>query len=148
MKESVTELEQLIVQNLKSTNLLKNEVERKENEKHDLLKNISLNIIDIIDSCENIDEWVINNQYNEVDEAKKTNNRYKTIQKKLLALLQTQGVSKIEFPDNRLIVELCEVVETEPESNLKNDEIISVIRNGYIRGKELFRPAQIIVVKN
>lgn len=148
MKESVTELEQIIVQNLKSNNLLKNEVERNENEKHDLLKDISLNIIDIIDSCEDIDEWVINNQYNEVDEAKKTNSRYKTIQKKLLALLKKQGVTKIEFPDNRLIVGLCEVVETEADSNRKNDEIISVIRNGYIRGKELIRPAQLIVVKN
>jgi molecular chaperone GrpE (heat shock protein) len=148
MKESVTELERLIVQNLKSANLLKNEVERKENEKHDLLKNILLNIIDIIDSCENIDEWVINNQYNEVNEAKKTNSRYKTIRKRLLALLQTHGVSKIEFPDNRLIVGLCEVVHTEADSNRKNDEIISVIRNGYVRGKDPIRPAQIIVVKN
>ena len=148
MKESVTELEQLIIQNLKSTNLLKNEVERKENEKHDLLKDISLSIIDIIDSCENINEWVLNNQYNQIDEAKKTNNRYKTIQKKLLALLQKYGITKIEFPENRLIVGLCEVVETEVDNNRKNDEIISVIRNGYIRGKELIRPAQIIIVKN
>ncbi|EDM44000.1 hypothetical protein SCB49_10432 [unidentified eubacterium SCB49] len=148
MNQSVSELEKLIIQNLKSNNILKNEIESKENEKHDLLKNISLNIIDIIDSCENIDEWVIDNEYNEVDEARKTNSRYKTVQKKLLALLLTQGVSKIEFPDNRLIVGLCEVVETETDINRKNDDIISIIRNGYIRGKELIRPAQIIVVKN
>ena len=148
MKESVTELEQLIIQNLKSTNLLKNEVERKENEKHDLLKDISLSIIDIIDSCENINEWVLNNQYNQIDEAKRTNSRYKSIQKKLLALLQKYGITKIEFPENRLIVGLCEVVETEVDNNRKNDEIVSIIRNGYIRGKELIRPAQIIIVKN
>lgn len=148
MKETATELEKIIIQNLKSTNHLKNEIEKQENEKHDLLKNISLNVIDIIDSCENIDDWVTDNQYNEVDEARKTNSRYKTIQKKLLALLQTQGISKIEFPDNRLIVGLCEVIETEADRNRKNDEIISIIRNGYIRGKELIRPAQIIVVKN
>lgn len=148
MNQSVPELKQLIIQNLKSNNILKNEVESKENEKHDLIKNVSLSIIDIIDSCENIDEWVFNNQFNEVDEARKTNSRYKTIQKKLLALLQTQGITKIEFPDNRLIVGLCEVIETEADRNRKNDEIISIIRNGYIRGKELIRPAQIIVIKN
>ncbi len=148
MKESVTELEQLIIQNLKSTNLLKNEVERKENEKHDLLKDISLNIIDIIDSFERIEEGIIEKEYNKIDEVNKTTSRYRTIQKKLLSLLQKHGVTKIEFPDNRLIVGLCEVVETEADSNRKNDEIISVIRNGYIRGKELIRPAQIIVVKN
>lgn len=148
MKQSVFELKQLIIQNLKSNSILKNEVESKENEKYDLIKNVSLNIIDIIDSCENIDEWVIENEYNEVDEARKTNSRYKTIKKKLLALLQTQGISKIEFPDNRLIVGRCDVIETEADRNRKNDEIIAVIRNGYIRGKELIRPAQIIVVKN
>ena len=148
MKESVTELEQLIVQNLKSTNLLKNEVERKENEKHDLLKDISISIIDIVDSFERIEESVIEKEYNKIDEVNKTVSRYKTIQKKLLGLLQKHGITKIEFPDNRLIVGLCEVVETEADSNRKNDEIISVIRNGYIRGKELIRPAQIIVVKN
>lgn len=148
MKESVTELEQLIVQNLKSTNLLKNEVERKENEKHDLLKDISLNIIDIIDSFERIEESIIEKEYHKIDEVSKTVSRYKTIQKKLLGLLQKHGVTRIEFPDNRLIVGLCEVVETEADSNRKNDDIISIIRNGYIRGKELIRPAQIIVVKN
>ena len=148
MKESVTELEQLIIQSLKSTNLLKNEVERKENEKHDLLKDISLNIIDIIDSFERIEESIIEKEYNKIDEVNKTTSRYRTIQKKLLSLLQKHAVTKIEFPDNRLIVGLCEVVETEADSNRKNDEIISIIRNGYIRGKELIRPAQIIVVKN
>jgi len=148
MKESVTELEQLIVQILKSTNLLKNEVERKENEKHDLLKDISLNIIDIIDSFERIEESIIEKEYHKIDEVSKTVSRYKTIQKKLLGLLQKHGVTRIEFPDNRLIVGLCEVVETEADSNRKNDDIISIIRNGYIRGKELIRPAQIIVVKN
>ena len=148
MKESVNELEQLIIQNLKTTNLLKNEVERKENEKHDLLKDISISIIDIVDSFERIEESVIEKEYNKIDEVNKTVSRYKTIQKKLLGLLQKHGVTKIEFPDNRLIVGLCEVVETEADSNRKNDEIISIIRNGYIRGKELIRPAQIIVVKN
>ena len=148
MKESVTELEQLIIQSLKSTNLLKNEVERKENEKHDLLKDISLNIIDIIDSFERIEESIIEKEYHKIDEVSKTVSRYKTIQKKLLGLLQKYGVTRIEFPDNRLIVGLCEVVETEADSNRKNDDIISIIRNGYIRGKELIRPAQIIVVKN
>ena len=148
MKESVNELEQLIIQNLKTTNLLKNEVERKENERYDLLKEISISIIDILDSFERIVESVIEKEYHKIDEVSKTVSRYKTIQKKLLGLLQKHGVTRIEFPNNRLIVGLCEVVETEADSNRKNDDIISVIRNGYIRGKELIRPAQIIVVKN
>ena len=75
-------------------------------------------------------------------------NRYNSVKTKLLNLLQKYGITKIEFPDNRLIVGLCEVVETEADGNRKNDEIISVVRGGYIRGNELIRAAQIIVVKN
>jgi molecular chaperone GrpE (heat shock protein) len=148
MKESIRELEQLIIQNLQSNSLLKNEVEQKENEKHDLLKEISLKIIDVIDSFENSAEWVAENDFDKVEEARKTVSKFKIVHRKLLGLLKSYGVTKIEFPDNRLIVGLCDVVETEADSNRKNDEIISVIRNGYIRGKELIRPAQIIVVKN
>lgn len=148
MKEYVNELEHLIVQNLKSTNHLKNEIDRKDNEKHDIIKEFSLSIIDVIDSFERIQESIIEKGYNKIDEVNKAIIRYSTIQKKLLSVLQKHGVSKIEFPDNRLIVGLCEVVETEADKNRKNDEVISIIRNGYIRGKELIRPAQIIVVKN
>ena len=82
------------------------------------------------------------------EDVSKVIGRYKTVQKKLLNLLQKHGVSKIEFPDNRLTVGLCEVVETEVDTNKKNDEIISIVRTGYIRGKELIRASQIIVVKN
>lgn len=148
MEESIHELEQLIIQNLQSNSLLKNEVEQKENEKHDLLKEVSLKIIDVIDSFENSVEWVTEKDFDKVEEARKAVSKFKIVHRKLLGLLKNYGVKKIEFPDHRLIVGLCEVVETETDNNRENDEIISIIRNGYIRGKELIRPAQIIVVKN
>ena len=148
MKEDINRLKKIIVENLQSNNHLKNVIEQKENEKHDLLKVLSLKIIDIIDSFENSEEWVTENELNKVDEARRAVNKFKIVHRKLLGLLKEYGITKIEFPDNRLIVGLCEVVETEADGQKKNDEIISVIRNGYIRGKELIRPAQIIVVKN
>ena len=142
------DLENFIVLNLQSTNKLKNELEKKENEKHDQLKDISLGIIDILDSFERVEENLIERGMAKNEEVSKTMNRYKTIQKKLLNLLQKYGISKIEFPENRLIVGLCEVVEKEADSSRKNDEVISVVRSGYIRGKDLIRAAQIIIVKN
>lgn len=152
MKEDInilkSQLNQIIVENLQSNNHLKNAIEQKENEKNDLLKDLSLKIIDVIDSFEKSEEWVTENELNKIDEAQKAVSKFKIVHRKLLGLLREYGITKIEFPDNRLIVGLCEVVETEADSQKKNDEIISVIRNGYIRGKELIRPAQIIVVKN
>lgn len=148
MNEIIKELETIIVRNLQSTNILKNEVEKKENEKSDQLKDISLGIIDILDSFERIEENLIEKGLDKNDAIEKTMNRYKTVKKKLINLLQKHGITKIEFPDNRLIVGLCEVVDKETDPNRKNDDIISVVRSGYIRGKELIRAAQIIVVKN
>ena len=95
-----------------------------------------------------VEEGLVERGLGKSEEIGKVINRYKTIQKKLLNLLQKFGIAKIEFPDNRLIVGLCEVVETEAANNRQNDEILSVVRNGYIRGNELIRAAQIIVVKN
>lgn len=148
MKESINELKNLIIQNLQSANNLKNEVEKKENEKHDQLKDISIGIIDTLDSFERIEESLIEKGLDQNIDVNKTMLRYKSIQKKLNYLLMKYGITKIEFPENRLIVGLCEVLETEPDSSKKNDEIISVVRNGYIRGKELIRASQIIIVKN
>jgi len=148
MHNSVKDLEKLIIQNLQASNNLKNEVEKKENEKHDQLKDISLSIIDILDSFERVEEGLIEKGHNKDEAGNKIMSRYKSIEKKLLNLLQKNGISKIEFPDNRLIVGLCEVIETEVDNVRKNDEIISIIRSGYIRGSELIRAAQLIIVKN
>ncbi len=148
MKEKIIALKDINIENLKLIINLKNEIKEKENEKYDFLKGISLKIIDIIDSFENSVEWIIENELNKVDEVKRAVSKFKILHRQLIGLLKNYGITKIEFPDNRLIVGLCEVLETEANSNRKNDEIISIIRNGYIRGKELIRPAQIIVVKN
>lgn len=148
MPDILSELEQNIVIALKSTNSLRNEVERKENEKFDQLKDISLGIIDILDSFERIEEGFVEKGINKSAEAGKIITRYTTVQKRLHNLLQKYGITKIEFPDNRLIVGWCEVTETEPDSGRNNDEIISIVRNGYIRGKVLIRAAQIVAVKN
>lgn len=148
MDDSIKELENFIVQNLQSINNFKNEIEKKENEKQDQLKEISLGIIDILDSIERVEESLIEKGFEKDGSENKIMNRYHTIQKKLLNLLQKYGITKINFPDNRLIIGLCEVVETEVDSSRKNDEIVSFVRNGYIRGSELIRAAQIIVVKN
>lgn len=148
MNNPLDKLAAVITENLRSTANLKNEVEKKEVEKHDQLKETALAIIDVLDSFEHIEEGFIEKGLDQNEFVFKTMNRYKTIQKKLLALLQKRGITKIDFPDNRLIIGLCEVVDRESDNSRQNDEVVTIIRNGYIRGKELIRAAQIIVVKN
>jgi len=148
MKDPYLELEQLITTTLKSNSRLKNEVENKVIEKHDLLKEISLGIIEVLDSFERIEENLIEKGQHKIENISKIMTRYMSLQKKLINLLNKYGITRIEFPDNKLIIGLCEVVETESIPDRRNDEIIFIVKNGYIRGKELIRAAQIIAVKN
>ena len=74
--------------------------------------------------------------------------RYQPIKKKLENILLKYGISKIKFPYNKLIVGLCEVAETQPDSNQENDVIISVLRDGYHKEDEIIRAAEVVVVKN
>ena len=148
MKSSEKELESIIIKNLQSISALKNEIESKEMELHDQIKKNAEEVIRIIDSFELIEDDFIAKGLDKDDIIIKAINRYKTIKKKLLNLLQKSGITKIEFSENRMIVGLCEVVETIADNSKQNDEIVSVVRSGYIRGNELIRPAQVIIVKN
>ena len=144
----INELQKIITEHLNKISHLYNEVDKSELEKHNQLKEFSKGIIEIIDSLENIEEGLIEKGFNEIEETKKIMSRYQSIRKKLYYLLAKYGVTKIDFPDNRLIVGLCEVVDTIDDPSKENDAIISVLRNGYIRGNELIRSAQIVIVKN
>ncbi|MDR0507053.1 MAG: nucleotide exchange factor GrpE [Dysgonamonadaceae bacterium] len=138
----------MIRNNLQSISRLKNQLEQKEWENNDLLKGMALGIIDAIDSLERAEEVLKESEQDKNSEVAKITKRYQSVQTKLLNLLQKYGITKVEFPDNNLITGLCEVVKTEIDASKKNDEIVSIIRNGYKRGNELIRSAQIIVVKN
>lgn len=148
MKAEINELENLITSSLIEINKLNNLVDQKELEKQDQIKEFALSIIDVLDSFENIEEILIERQMDKIEDVTKTMRRYQSIQRKLLLILKKNGVSKIEFPDNRLILGVCEVLETIPDKVRQNDEIISVIRNGYMRGGDLIRAAEVIIVKN
>lgn len=148
MNGSIKELENLITLNLQLTNNLKNEVEKKENEKHDQLRDISLGIIETLDSFDKIEEWLIEKGLDKSDDSVKTKKRYVSVKTKMLNLLQKYGISQMAFPDGIDIIGWSEPVETIADETKKNNEIVSVVRNGYIRGKEVIRGAQVIIVKN
>lgn len=148
MKNNLDNLESMITEYLKLIIRLRNEIEELEINKGDMLKSFALGIIDILDSFEVIEEGIIRKGFNQDEKVIWVTKRFQSIEKKMGLLLQEYGISKIEFPDNRFILGFCEVVETQKDAERTNDEIIQILRNGYIRGKELIRPAQVILIKN
>lgn len=148
MSKEHKELEGYLTTSLREVVSLKNNIEVLKNEKRDQFKKLVLGIIDVVDSFERSEKVLIEKQLDKTDDGFKTMQRYKLVLKKLQNLLSNHGVTKLEFPENKLIIGFSKVVDTEPDNDKSNDEIISIIKNGYIKGKEMIREAEIIIVKN
>ena len=71
---------------------------------------------------------------------------FKGIQRKIIRILEERGVEKIEFPDGKAVIGLCQVVETRAIDGPEEGEIIAIVRNGYRRGDRVLRPAEVITV--
>lgn len=138
----------LLVNNLKEIQQLKKLLEKCKLANKDQFMDFVLGIIEVIDTYEKAEELIIERGLNKDKNSKFIINRFNSVNKRLLKLLQKNGVTRLEFPENRLLVGFCKVIDTEPDSNLPNDTIIEIVRNGYIHGKEPIREAEVIIVKN
>jgi molecular chaperone GrpE (heat shock protein) len=137
-----------LTDNLKNIQQLHNLSEKYKLEKQDQFLELIIGIIEVIDTFEKSEEAINERNLNADENSQKIINRFTSVLKKLHKLLQKNGVTKLEFPENRLMIGFCKVIDTEPDSNLTNDTIIEVVRSGYIHGKELIREAEVIIVKN
>jgi len=137
-----------LTDNLKTILELKNSEDRCETEKKDQFNKLIIGIIEVIDTFENAEEGINERNLNTDDNSQRIINRFARVLRELHRLLKKNGVTKLEFPENRLMIGFCEVIDTEPDSDLVNDTIIEIVKNGYIHGKELIREAEVIIVKN
>jgi len=148
-KNNIFEIQKLLlVNNLKEIKRLKNSLEKCKLEHTDQFVDFILGIIEVIDTYEKAEESIIERELNKDKNSKFIISRFNSVNKSLLKLLKKNGVTKLEFPENRLLVGFCKVIDTEPDPNLPNDTIIEIVRNGYIHGKKLIREAEVIIVKN
>lgn len=147
MFKEISELKNKISNNLSEVLELKTSLKNKELEKQDLMKEFFLAIIEVVDSYENKENSLLEKIPSD-SECIRIINSFAAIKKKLLNLLLKYGVTKVEFPENKLIIGFSKVVGTEPDPTKKNDSIISIVRNGYIRAHEVIREAELIIVKN
>ena len=137
-----------LTDNLITIKQLSNEIEKVKLSKKDQFKNLMLEIIEIIDTFERIESALNEKQLLSDETSFKVANRFKTVLKRMNRLLERNGVTKLTFPENKLILGYCKVIDTEPDAQKPNDTIIEVQKEGYIHGKELIRESEIVIVKN
>jgi molecular chaperone GrpE (heat shock protein) len=69
--------------------------------------------------------------------------------RKLERMLTERGVAKIEFPDNKIIIGQCRIVDTVADPQAANGTIVTIVRHGYISGTgDVLRLAEVISVRN
>lgn len=70
------------------------------------------------------------------------------IRGQIMSILERRGITQIQFPENKIIVGYCRIVETIKDPAKDNDTIVHIQKHGYIRGTEVLRQAELIIVKN
>lgn len=127
---------------------LKNKIEELEKNQDKKINEIFCEFLTIIDTFERAEQTIKEREMDKDETTKKAINRLLNAKKKALFVLEKFDVKRIEFDNNKSVEELCEVSDTEPDSNRETGSIVSIEKQGYTRQGHLIRPAEVIIVKN
>ena len=148
IKELMSEVEAEITQIKKENLQQKNEIEEISLNFERKTDSLLSEIISIIDAYEKAETKVKELGLEEDEKAQKAIKRLLQPKKVALSVLSKYDVSQIDILGNSLNENLCTVVETEPDNERENDTVLSIEKNGYIRGERLIRRAEVVVVRN
>ncbi len=126
---------------------LQNDKEQMEKNHEKELDGIFVEFLTVIDTFEKSEKIIKERGLDQDENASKAIKRLLNAKKKALSTLEKFNVKKIDL-QGVVNDDLCTTVETEPDSNRKNGEIISVEKDGYTRNGHLIRRAEVVIVKN
>jgi molecular chaperone GrpE (heat shock protein) len=107
-----------------------------------------LKLAAVLDAFENVFNTVRDKEDTLDKSTRRVLKSFQAINRKLIRILEESGVERLEFPDGKAEIGLCQVVDTEVMEGSEDGTIVSVIRSGYRRGERILRPAQVITVAN
>lgn len=126
---------------------LQNDKEQMEKNHEKELDSIFAEFLTVIDTFEKSEMIIKERGLDQDENASKAIKRLLNAKKKALSTLEKFNVRKIDL-EGVVNDDLCTTIETEPDSNRKNGEIISVEKDGYTRNGHLIRRAEVVIVKN
>ena len=141
-------IEEEITRLKKETLQQKNDMEERSLNHERQIDALIKDFITVIDASEKAETKVQELGLLEDEKAQKAIKRMTQPKKVALSVLSKYNVSQIDIVGKRLNEDLCSVVETEPDNEKENDIVLSIEKNGYVRGDRLIRRAEVIVVRN
>lgn len=127
---------------------LRNQLDELKKSQYKRIDEIFCDFLTVIDTFERAEQTIKERELDKDETTRKAINRLLNAKKKALYVIEKYGVKRIEFENNESIDEFCEVLDTEPDSNKKTGDIVSIEKQGYTRQGHVIRPAEVIIVKN
>ena len=148
MKDKYSQIETEITEIKKANLQLKNDLEQKslDNERRfDALINDIIQILDAYEKSETKDKEM---GLMDDENVQKGIKRMLQPKKVALSILSKYNVAQIDLDGKLMDENVCTIVDTEPDSEKEDGLVLSVEKNGYVRGDRLVRRAEVIVVRN
>lgn len=135
--------------------LIKRENLKQKNDMDEMLLNNERNIdelvsefIKVIDSFDKSETVVKEKGLDQEENAQKAIKRMLQPKKVATTILEKFDVHKIDILGKQVNEDICTIVETEPDPEKEDGIVITIEKEGYIRGTRLIRRAEVVVVKN
>ena len=141
-------IEEKMADSLRKIVTLQNEKDQAEKNHEKELDDIFAEVLTVIVTFQKSEAIIKERGLDQEENASKAIKRLLNAKKKALSVLEKFNVKRIEFETGMVDDDLCTTVETEPDSNRKNGEIISIEKDGYTRNGHLIRRAEVVIVKN
>lgn len=149
MKEDIKPyLNQKVAENMGKILTLQNDLAEQQRKYEKQLDEVFVDLLTVIDTFEKSEELIKEKGWDQDENASKAIRRLLNAKRRALSTLEKFNIKKLEFPDGKLDENTCSTVDSEPDSSRKNDEIISIEKDGYTRKGHLIRRAEVIIVRN
>lgn len=103
-----------------------------------------LELLDVFDAVEFLLDYMDQQSELHPQFIKRLPKSLSIVQKKLLGVLDRRQVSPLELQGTKPNFDLCRVVEREVRSDLEDQTITKVVRQGFRHGEKILRPIEVI----
>ena len=148
MNDIIFKIESEITQIKKENVKLRNDIEELSLNSERQIDALVLELIQIVDAYDKAELVVKEKGYTDDETAVKAIKRMAQPKKIALAVLSKYNVSQIDLDGKVIDENLCTVVDTEPDPTKEEGLVVSIEKNGYVRGDRLIRRAEVIIIKN
>lgn len=128
--------------------LLQQSVREQQTQAASATEDLCLELLEVGDALEALLDYLTNNPNPSPEFLQRLPRSMGAVHRKFLSVLAKRQVLPIEIVGTQPDFELCRVVDREVRSDLPDQTITKVLRQGFHLGKKILRPAEVITSKS